>query len=173
MNVLLLRHTRVAIPAGLCYGWTDVPLAASFADEAAAVKNALPWTPDEIRSSPAARCRQLAATLTADPVHIEPRLAEMHMGEWENRRWDELSGPVHQAWMADPWGTRAPGGENSADLLARVAALRDEILGAKPERLLLVRHAGVIRAWRSLAENRPLPDLFNEPVPFGSLTEAR
>ncbi|HLP09925.1 MAG TPA: histidine phosphatase family protein [Opitutaceae bacterium] len=170
MNGFLIRHTRVAIPSGLCYGRTDVALAESFDDEAAAVRASLPWAPLVVWSSPAERCRRLAARLTDAAVRIEPRLAELDMGEWDGRRWDELSGPVHAAWMADPWRTRPPGGESAEDLLARVGEVRGELFAARPERLLLVTHAGVIRAWRSIGEGRPLAELFSEAVGFGSLT---
>ena len=170
MSGLLIRHTRVAIPQGLCYGRTDVPLAESFEREAATVRASLPWTPLAVWSSPAERCRRLAARLAAGEVRIEPRLAELDMGEWDGRKWDELSGPVHEAWKADPWRTRPPGGESAEDLVARVGALRAEILAARPERLLLVTHAGVIRAWRSIGEGRALAELFSEAVGFGSLT---
>ncbi len=170
MNGLLIRHTRVAIPPGLCYGRTNVPLAETFDAEAAAVRASLPWTPLAVWSSPAERCRRLAARLTAGEVRIEPRLAELDMGEWDGRRWDDLSGPVHEAWTADPWRTRPPGGESAEDLVARVGALRAEVMAARPERLVLVTHAGVIRAWRSIGEGRSLAELFAEPVGFGSLT---
>ncbi len=170
MNGLLVRHTRVVIPAGLCYGRTEVALAETFEAEAAAVRASLPWTPAAVWSSPAERCRRLAARLTEGEVRIEPRLAELDMGEWDGRRWEELSGPVHAGWMAEPWRTRPPGGESAEDLLVRVGALRAELFAARPERLVLVTHAGVIRAWRSIGEGRPLPELFAETVGFGSLT---
>ncbi len=170
MKGFLVRHTRVEIPPGLCYGRIDVALAPSFEAEAAAVRERLPWAPLQVWSSPAERCRRLAERLTDATVRIDPRLAELSMGDWEGRRWDEISGPVHSAWMADPWGTRPPGGESAEDLLARIEVLRAEVLAARPERLLLVTHAGVIRAWRSLGERRPLPELFSEPVGFGSVT---
>ncbi|HQF38932.1 MAG TPA: alpha-ribazole phosphatase family protein [Opitutaceae bacterium] len=170
MSGLLIRHTRVAIPQGLCYGRTDVPLAESFEREAATVRASLPWTPLAVWSSPAERCRRLAARLAAGEVRIEPRLAELDMGEWDGRKWDELSGPVHEAWKADPWGTRPPGGESAEDLVARVRVLRAEVMATRPERLVLVTHAGVIRAWRSIGEGRQLAELFAEPIGFGSLT---
>ena len=170
MSGLLIRHTRVAIPQGLCYGRTDVPLAESFEREAATVRASLPWTPLAVWSSPAERCRRLAARLAAGEVRIEPRLAELDMGEWDGRKWDELSGPVHEAWKADPWGTRPPGGESAEDLVARVRVLRAEVMATRPERLVLVTHAGVIRAWRGIGEGRTLAELFAEPIGFGSLT---
>ena len=170
MSGLLIRHTRVAIPQGLCYGRTDVPLTEGFEHEAAVVRASLPWTPLAVWSSPAERCRRLAARLTAGEVRLEPRLAELDMGEWDGCKWDDLSGPVHEEWKADPWRTRPPGGESAEDLVARVGALRAEVMAARPERLVLVTHAGVIRAWRSIGEGRALAELFTEAVGFGSLT---
>ena len=38
MEIYLVRHTSVDIPAGYAYGQTDVPLRPSFEDEAEAVK---------------------------------------------------------------------------------------------------------------------------------------
>ena len=34
MKITLVRHTRVALPQGTCYGWSDVPVADSFEAEA-------------------------------------------------------------------------------------------------------------------------------------------
>jgi len=60
----LIRHTRVAAPAGLCYGQLDIPLADTFAEEARAVREALahqfPAGLPPIWSSPSLRCRSLA-----------------------------------------------------------------------------------------------------------------
>lgn len=41
MEIYLVRHTSVDVPAGYAYGQTDVPLRPSFEDEAEAVKKDL------------------------------------------------------------------------------------------------------------------------------------
>lgn len=41
MKVYLVRHTSVDVAPGTCYGQTDVPLRASFQEEAEACKKAL------------------------------------------------------------------------------------------------------------------------------------
>lgn len=171
MNVLLIRHTRVVPPPGTCYGWCDVPLADTWRDDVAAVRAALPWTPQEIWTSPAARCRTLAEGLGLGSTRIqtEPRLRELHMGEWEGRQWDAFRGPESEAWAIDPWRRCPPGGESAQALWARVAALREDVLARDPERLLLVTHAGVIRAWRGLTEGLSFEAALREPIPFGSL----
>ena len=53
MEIYLVRHTSVDIPAGYAYGQTDVPLRPSFEDEAEAVKKNLSGhTFDKVWSSP-------------------------------------------------------------------------------------------------------------------------
>ena len=173
MSIVLIRHTRV-MAAGLCYGWFDVPLAETFATEAAAVRAALPWTPDEVWTSPAARCRALADTLGVAHLKVEPRLRELHMGAWEGQRWEEFRGPESEAWALDPWRRRAPGGETAEEFWARVAAVRAELRlrASEGKHIAVVTHGGVIRAWRGLAEGRGLGEMMREPVAFGSVTVA-
>ena len=56
MEIYLVRHTSVDIPAGYAYGQTDVPLRPSFEDEAEAVKKTLSGHIfDKVWSSPLTR----------------------------------------------------------------------------------------------------------------------
>ena len=170
MNVVLIRHTRLSDVAGLCYGWCDVPLAGSFSQEAEAVRVSLPWAPEEVWTSPAARCRVLADMLGASRVVEEMRLRELHMGEWEGRKWDTFRGPESEAWALDPWRLRPPGGETAKEFWARVAEVRAELLAQTAERrVAVVTHAGVIRAWRGIAETRGFAEMMREAVAFGAV----
>lgn len=64
MEIYLVRHTSVDIPAGYAYGQTDVPLRPSFEDEAEAVKKNLSGhTFDKVWSSPLTRCTRLGRLL--------------------------------------------------------------------------------------------------------------
>ena len=38
MDIYLIRHTRVATAAGICYGRSDVPVAVTYAEDEAAVR---------------------------------------------------------------------------------------------------------------------------------------
>ena len=49
MKVTLIRHTRVGVPKGTCYGWSDVPLAETFEEEAATTRKNLDR---QLRESP-------------------------------------------------------------------------------------------------------------------------
>lgn len=173
MNACLIRHTTVVTPTGLCYGRADVPLAESFRQDVAEVRKALPFQPAEIWSSPSLRCLELARRLAGKRllVKIEPRLREMNFGEWEGRLWTSFHGPESDAWALDPWNLRPPGGESGLEMWARVAALRAEILGRA--KVALITHAGVIRLWRAMAEDRlPGPDVFNLQVRCGQIWHA-
>ncbi|MDE6452561.1 MAG: histidine phosphatase family protein, partial [Odoribacter sp.] len=62
MKITLIRHTRVTIPPGICYGWSDVDVAPSFETEAGQVKKGILYERfDAVYSSPLSRCRKLAA----------------------------------------------------------------------------------------------------------------
>ena len=169
MNTLLVRHTKTAVPEGLCYGRTDVPLADTFATEAAAVRAALPPPPWRIVSSPAARCRQLAETFDA-PVAFDERLCELDFGEWENRLWADLPRAQTEPWLADFVHCRPPGGESFGELAARAAAVLLDLTRLPDDRpLVVVTHAGVIRALLAAHRRIPLGEAFRLPVAFGSV----
>ena len=73
MTIHLIHHTAVQAP-GICYGHYDVPLADTFAAEAAALRAKLPPVPAggyRAFSSPAARCRALSDAVTGDYVPSE------------------------------------------------------------------------------------------------------
>lgn len=79
MPIHLIRHTQPDIPQGLCYGRLNVPLAASFADEARVLKEKLrekQLTALPVFSSPSQRCLQLANALSTQ-VHSDARLMEI------------------------------------------------------------------------------------------------
>ena len=41
MEIILVRHTSVAVAKGTCYGWTDVALSDTFEQEATLTRTAL------------------------------------------------------------------------------------------------------------------------------------
>ena len=195
-SVFLVRHTRVEAP-GLCYGQTDaVPLAATFSAEAEAVRAALlaalepllvaaesAGIPLYLVSSPAARCRVLAAFLAETLPEVlpanaktallppDPRLHELHFGTWENRPWAELPPTELDPWMANFVTAAPPGGESFLDLAARAGAWRTAVARHAPAVIIAVTHAGLIRALRCQHAAVPLANAFEEfaDVPYGTV----
>ena len=176
MSVILLRHTRLAGAEGICYGRTDVPLAGTFAEELAVIRAGLAGLRlGAVWSSPAARCRRLAVALTEPGgFRTDTRLQELDFGAWENCVWESFRSPESEAWALDPWRLAPPGGESGAALWARVGAFRDELHGQVKagggDPVLVVTHAGVIRAWLGLERGLGWAEAMSLPVPHGSLT---
>ena len=64
MKLTLIRHTSLQIEPGICYGQSDIDVAASFANEVANTKKKLvELTFDAIYTSPLQRCVKLAEAL--------------------------------------------------------------------------------------------------------------
>ncbi|MBR5084320.1 MAG: histidine phosphatase family protein, partial [Prevotella sp.] len=81
MEITLIRHTRVAVPPGTCYGWSDVPVADTFEQEAEVVRQRLHEMPfDAVYTSPLKRARILAEYCGFANAIADPRLREMNMG---------------------------------------------------------------------------------------------
>lgn len=166
MSVILVRHTRPAVPAGVCYGVTDLDLAPSFDEEAAAIVATLPRT-ERLVSSPLRRCRRLAEWIGAArglvPVFDE-RLREFDFGTWEGVPWDSIPGTELDAWAADFFHARPHGGESVQMLRERVGtAIADYRRSGVSH--AVVTHAGVIKA--ALAQTGH-PDGWQAIVEFGA-----
>ena len=129
MEVYLIRHTAVDVPAGYAYGQTDVPLKATFPEEAACVKQSLEGhTFDQVWSSPLSRCRRLATFCGYPEPMTDPRLMEVNFGEWEMKSWDDVSSdPRSVAWFADWLNQPTPGGESFSDQYRRVSAFLEDL----------------------------------------------
>lgn len=167
MPVTLVRHTRPDIAADVCYGSTDLLLAASFAEERdlviASIENC-----ERLISSPLQRCRQLADAIGAAfdvTVEVDERVREMDFGNWEGRRWADIAEAEVALWADDFLHARPHGGESVAMLRARtLAALSDYRTGN--HQTVIVTHSGVIKA--ALA-NGDTADHFDTEVGFGGI----
>jgi broad specificity phosphatase PhoE len=107
---------------------------------------------DAIYTSDLPRARETAAILasgTALPIHVDPRLREISLGEWEGMPSDDIA-RLYPAEIAerqrDPAGARAPGGECPLDVAQRVWAAADDIARAHPGGAVLVVSHGLALA---------------------------
>lgn len=171
MNVLLVRHTSVAVHAGYAYGETDVPLSPSFEEEARGVKLSLRGeTFDGVWSSPLSRCLRLAACCGYPSAATDNRLKELDFGEWEMKSWDEISAdPRSEAWFADWIFAKAPGGESLSDQYARVRSFLDDLKSGRFRNACIFTHGGIIACARVYAGECTLRDAFKHVPPYGSV----
>lgn len=169
MLVYIVRHTPVATGREICYGQSEVPLAASFAEDAARLKAQLPHDFDAVYCSPLKRCVDLVAALNVGAPQLEDALMEVNFGQWENQRWNDIDGAALKHWMSDFVNVNPPGGESLLALFPRVQAFFDGLRNERRDKVLIVTHAGVIRClWAYLLEI-PLKHIFKIPVGYGEV----
>jgi probable phosphoglycerate mutase len=116
-----------------------------------AVGERVPW--QRVVSSPLQRCHAFALALAEKhrlPLSVEQRFREVGQGAWEGLTPDEIvqrDPDAYAAFHQDPCRNRPPGAEPLDAFGRRVARALEELLSACPgEHVLVVAHAGVIRA---------------------------
>jgi alpha-ribazole phosphatase len=166
MKLWLIRHTRPAIEAGLCYGSSDIDVDGGFEAEAQPLLEAIGDAGPAVYSSPLRRCVRLAERIGV-PVQ-DTRLAEMHFGEWELKPWASIDRAALDAWAADPLDWRAPGAETPRELLHRVEAFVRDLAGTTEAEACVVTHGGVLRMLCALLWRQPPERALDIAVPFGS-----
>ena len=188
-EIYLIRHTTPAVAKGVCYGQTDLDTTDSLHEEADIIRQHLPVVVGAVHSSPLRRCSQLAGLLFPGyPIAYHDELMEIHCGQWEMKKWDDLPPEEVGPWMKDFVQVRIPGGESYLDLHERVTECFNRIrtadaagpgpvadAGAADARTpvpdpallrsaapakMIVAHGGVIRSILSYITGTPLIDSF-------------
>lgn len=171
-----MRHARVDLAPGLCYGASDVAADAAHTEEAAGILAVVLPQGAACRVSGLARAQQLMSALRKQrrdlaPVQIDPRLNEMDFGGWELQRWDAIPRSAFDGWMADFAHHRVGGGESTQQVIDRVALALDDTRRSGASDAVWVCHAGVIRAaqfllrhgHRTIAQVSEWPESAPEP----------
>jgi broad specificity phosphatase PhoE len=163
VTLTLLRHgeTDWNREPARCQGWAEIGLNETGRAQARDQGRALAGRGLElIVSSHQRRARETAALVREElgglPLVLDPRLAETHRGDWEQRLFAEIMVEEPVSWRAyreHPETFRFPGGESLADQQRGVrAALRDVARDGRPT--LLVTHGGSIRLTRCFLDGR-------------------
>ena len=171
MELILVRHTSVAVAKGTCYGWTDVALSDTFEQEATLTRTALlAYAPfDAAYSSPLSRATRLASFCGFENATIDPRLREMNMGDWEMQRFDEITDENLQRWYADYMNVRTTNGEGFPDIYARVSSFLNMLKTQTHRRVVVFAHGGVLICAGIYAELFKRENAFDNLTPFGGL----
>ncbi|MDD5463199.1 MAG: alpha-ribazole phosphatase [Methylococcales bacterium] len=174
MDIYLIRHTKTAAQQGLCYGQSDVELADSFPAEAHKLQQKLPEFNQEnlVFSSPLTRCMQLAEKFSGT-VNADSRLLELDFGDWEGLHFDTIEAGVLQQWTDDFVHAAPPNGESFTDLCRRAGLFWQALLTREAEHVLVITHAGVIRALLAHILKLPPANAFQFRVDPGSVHKIR
>lgn len=173
MKLTLIRHTALQVASGVCYGQSDIDVAASFMDEANQVKTKLCSSNfDLVYCSPLQRCVKLAAVLNLGEHVEDNRLMELNFGDWEMHAWDAIPRDIFDDWAHDYANKAPPNGETFSQLQQRGLSFLDEILSKHlNENIAVITHGGMIRALLAHVLNMQLKGLFRFAIDHGSVTQ--
>ncbi|MDE0925906.1 MAG: alpha-ribazole phosphatase [Methylophilaceae bacterium] len=172
MKLTLVRHTSLAIAPGVCYGQTDVDVAASFVQEASRTRKKLPDNIDAAFSSPLQRCVKLANALALDNITYDGRLKELHFGDWEMQAWDDMPRAYLDEWGQNYAHMSPPNGETFRELQLRGISFIEEMLTQyHGKHIVIVTHGGMVRALLAHVLSMELKGLFRFNVDYGSVTQ--
>ena len=188
MQISLIRHTALQIAPGICYGQSDIDVAASFMNEANVLKQKLHGTTfDAIYTSPLQRCVKLAHALDLGDVIQDKNLKELHFGDWEMQAWEDIPRDVFDEWAHNYAELAPPNGETFSQLQMRGVTFLDELLNgftfqdsklnsfemAKNDsaHILVVTHGGMIRALIAHVLGIQLKSLFRFNIGYASMTQ--
>jgi alpha-ribazole phosphatase len=160
-------------------GGTDDPLSElGWRQMRSATATPEPW--ELIVSSPLRRCHAFARELGERlglTVTVDERIREVGFGAWEGRTGEEIRGTdpaALQRFYHDPVNERPLGAEPLAAFQGRVAAAVDALLDRHAGRhILLVTHAGVIRAAIAYVLAAPLEAIYRTHVDNAAITRFR
>ncbi|MDD7884890.1 alpha-ribazole phosphatase [Flavivirga sp. 57AJ16] len=170
MEIYIIRHTTPGIEKGICYGQTNLNLTDTYLEEFKKIKQQIPSNKAyRIKSSPLKRCALFADYIGSD-VSFDDRLKELDFGDWEMKPWHMIPEETLSPWMKDFVNVRVPNGESYIELASRVTAFFEEIINSHNEQnLIIVTHAGPIRAFLSSILDVPLEKSFSIKIQYGAI----
>jgi alpha-ribazole phosphatase len=152
VRLILIRHGETNANLGRRYtGHLDVPLNTRGQLQAKALADRLQPRPiDWIYSSDLMRARQTAEILrkaTGLEVHLDRRLREIHLGEWEGSLFEDIRVSQPETWkrrLENPMEVHPPGGETMASFRRRVLEALEDILRLHADQLVAIVSHGLV-----------------------------
>lgn len=171
MEIILIRHTSVDVPPGICYGQTDVPLKPTFEQEAAVtaenLKKDCPF--DHVYTSPLTRCVRLATYCGFPDAERDKRIMEINFGNWEMKSFEHNDDPHLKEWYADYLNVAATGGESFAMQYHRVSQFLDELKTKPYQKVAIFAHGGVLICAQIYAGLIKPVEAFSALTPYGGI----
>lgn len=169
MEIYLVRHTTPNIDKGICYGQSDIGITNSFHTEVKKIHQQIPLHEiSKVYSSPLQRCKLLAKTFNTE-ILFDDRLKELNFGDWELQPWDAIHSRELNPWMKDFVNVKVPNGESYVELQQRILDFYTTLDVSLSEKVVIISHAGPIRALLSYIKKTDLKDSFNIKVDYGQV----
>jgi alpha-ribazole phosphatase len=155
MRIGVIRHPKLQIGSGICYGHLEVAVDPLHLEEVAIHLSAVIPSNQPIYCSCLQRAKKLAVrlqTLRPDliPAYDE-RLNEFNFGQWEGVPWDDIPRDAIDSWVNDFSKHRFGGKESTQEMISRVKDLLSDLKGHGE--FSLITHAGVYRAIQFIKSN--------------------
>lgn len=174
-----IRHAESGTP-GIYYGQSDVPVTdTGLGQERVLLECLSDKCFHAVYSSPLTRCSALAAQVAGQrgmKLEVHDDLAEIHLGDWEGRTFDEAynlyPAIADQLCTYDP-KLSFPGGESLEGFKERICRMWTTLQhrhGETPSTILVFCHAGVIRALLALIQGRTTREFWQPDIPNCSVT---
>lgn len=179
MKLFLVRHGETDWNKELRYqGRRNTSLNATGLEHAQRAGETLKdYRPSKLFASDLTRTMQ-TAQIIGEAVGLqpeeEPRLREIHFGDWEGRTYPEvfqLYPKEVKMWREQPLETVIPGGETLKEVQDRVVEAIEEICNTASGDVVVVTHGGPIRLLLSYIGSHGA--MWNYPVKPGSITIVR
>jgi alpha-ribazole phosphatase len=178
MNLLLIRHGQTDWNLAQRFqGQSDIELNETGRKQAQALADRLSAEHfDAVYSSDLKRATETANIITQmSDCEPDPRLREIHFGDWEGLTYDEIKEKHHEtlaAWEADIFKNAPPHGETLEGLSVRVQSMLDELRKKhEGQNILIVAHGGVLQTLICLALKLPPTMYWQFHLSTASLSE--
>ncbi|SEM23732.1 alpha-ribazole phosphatase [Aquimarina amphilecti] len=169
MEIYLVRHTTPDIKKGICYGQSDLGVTSTFESEVIEIHHRIPSKEiSKIYCSPLKRCKILAESFNIQ-IKIDNRLQELNFGNWELKTWDDIPQEELNPWMEDFVNVKVPNGESYVMLQERIVEFYESLDHSSDEKIIIVAHAGPIRALLAYIRQIDLKDSFKIKVSYGDV----
>jgi len=176
MEIWLIRHTTPDIDKGICYGQLDLDVNANFMIEAQQIKNHLDDVVfDRVYSSPLKRCKLLAEALSNNQeIILDARLKEINFGDWEGQNWQNIDRGLLDNWGHNFIDHKPHKGESFSELMHRANTFYLDITRKKKHnKIALVTHSGIIRAFLIQFLEIPALKIFNLELSYGAIIKIK
>jgi broad specificity phosphatase PhoE len=170
----LVRHGQTDWNlSGRYQGQADLPVNATGLEQARQIARRLPLGRfAALYSSDLLRARQTAEIIAERlelPVRLDPRLREIHQGEWEGLRYVDVVeryADLAAAYQADPAAWRAPRGESVSEVAIRMVAAANDLYAEHPgQSVLVVAHGLCIATLACRVRGIPLSQVYDHIPP--------
>jgi broad specificity phosphatase PhoE len=179
-SVYLIRHGHTeSTEQGKLYTDPEVALTESGRQQATKAGNWLIAEKPEILLSSTSKRVWTSAEIIGNAIQLSPNavpdLNEWNVGSWDGHKYLDIKArdpELYKAWSEDPIKNRPPGGESIADVVGRMEARMEQLLHEHAgKKIVLVSHAGIIRAIIVQALGMPVNNFWRVNIPTGSITK--